>query len=151
MFRGASEVSLDTKGRLAIPRRYRDQLLADCDGQLVCTIDINQPCLLLYPLPEWEIIERKLSRLSSMIPAERRLQRLLLGYATELDMDKQGRILLSGVLRSHAGLDKNTMLVGQLNKFEIWSDSAWQSQIASDLDALGQEPGLTEALQEFSL
>ncbi len=149
MFRGASEVSLDTKGRLAIPRRYRDQLLSDCDGQLVCTIDIKQPCLLLYPLPEWELIERKLSRLSSMKETERRLQRLLLGYATELDMDKQGRVLLSNVLRQHAGLDKSIMLVGQLNKFEIWSDAAWQEQIAADLDAGIQD--LTDALQDFSL
>ena len=91
MFRGANAINLDTKGRLAIPTKYRQSLLDDCQGQLVCTVDTQQSCLLLYPLPEWEEIELKLSKLSSMIPAERRLQRLLLGYASEGEMDKSGR------------------------------------------------------------
>ncbi|ROQ30779.1 division/cell wall cluster transcriptional repressor MraZ [Gallaecimonas pentaromativorans] len=151
MFRGASEVSLDSKGRLAIPKRYRDQLIADCDGQLVCTIDIHQPCLLLYPLAEWEVIERKLSRLSSMKPAERRIQRMLLGHATELELDNQGRVLLTGPLRNHAGLEGKIMLVGQFNKFEIWSDIAWQTQIAVDMETVSQELELTDALKDFSL
>ncbi|EKE71460.1 division/cell wall cluster transcriptional repressor MraZ [Gallaecimonas xiamenensis] len=152
MFRGASEVSLDSKGRLAIPKRYRDQLIADCDGQLVCTIDIHQPCLLLYPLAEWEVIERKLSRLSSMKPAERRMQRMLLGHATELELDNQGRVLVTGPLRNHAGLDGKVMLVGQFNKFEIWSDTAWQAQIAADMAAIEDgELELTDALKDFSL
>ena len=76
MFRGATTLSLDSKGRLAIPAKYRQALSLDCEGKMVCTIDIKQPCLLLYPLPEWQIIEQKLTRLSSMNPAERRLQRL---------------------------------------------------------------------------
>ncbi|MED5523589.1 MAG: division/cell wall cluster transcriptional repressor MraZ [Pseudomonadota bacterium] len=151
MFRGASEVSLDSKGRIAIPKRYRDQLIADCDGQLVCTIDIHQPCLLLYPLAEWEVIERKLSRLSSMKPAERRIQRMLLGHATELELDNQGRVLLTGPLRNHAGLEGKIMLVGQFNKFEIWSDIAWQTQIAVDMETVSQELELTDALKDFSL
>ncbi|VFS71661.1 cell division protein MraZ [Kluyvera cryocrescens] len=71
MFRGATLVNLDSKGRLAVPVRYRDTLLENATGQMVCTIDIHHPCLLLYPLPEWEIIEQKLSRLSSMNPVER--------------------------------------------------------------------------------
>ncbi|WP_115719999.1 division/cell wall cluster transcriptional repressor MraZ [Gallaecimonas mangrovi] len=151
MFRGANEVSLDSKGRLAIPKRYRDRLVADCDGQLVCTIDIHQPCLLLYPLAEWEVIERKLSRLSSMKPAERRMQRMLLGHATELELDNQGRVLLAGPLRNHAGLEGKVMLVGQFNKFEIWSDVAWQTQIAVDMEAVSQDLELTDALKDFSL
>lgn len=77
MFRGATLVNLDSKGRLSVPTRYREQLLENAVGQMVCTIDIHHPCLLLYPLPEWEIIEQKLSRLSSMNPVERRVQRLL--------------------------------------------------------------------------
>ena len=81
MFRGATLVNLDSKGRLSVPTRYREQLLENAAGQMVCTIDIYHPCLLLYPLPEWEIIEQKLSRLSSMNPVERRVQRLLLGHA----------------------------------------------------------------------
>lgn len=68
MFRGAAALSLDDKGRLAIPAKYRKSLLLDCDGQMVCTIDIKQPCLLLYPLPQWQLIEQKLTTLSSMNP-----------------------------------------------------------------------------------
>jgi MraZ protein len=108
--------------------------------------------LLLYPLPEWEEIELKLSRLSSMNQHERRLQRLLLGYASEGDMDKNGRFLLSSPLRQHAKLEKQIMLVGQFNKFEIWDADVWQQQICLDV-ATEQEANfeLTERLQDFSL
>lgn len=152
MFRGANAISLDTKGRVTVPTRYRQLLLDDCLGHLVCTIDTQQPCLLLYPLPEWEEIEQKLSRLSSMNPAERRLQRLLLGNAMEGDMDKNGRFLLSAPLRQHANLTKEVMLVGQLNKFEIWSADAWSKQIQADIETeQSAEFELTENLQDFSL
>ena len=109
MFRGANAINLDTKGRLAIPTRYRQSLLDDCNGQLVCTVDNQQSCLLLYPLPEWEEIELKLIKLSSMIPAERRMQRLLLGHAAEGEMDKSGRILIPTPLRHHAKLSTEVM------------------------------------------
>ena len=108
MLRGAHAISLDSKGRLAIPTKFRDWLRDECDGQLVCTIDIAHPCLLLYPLNEWEEVERKLKTLSSTNPAERRLQRLLLGHAAECELDGNGRLLLSQPLRSHAGLDKKS-------------------------------------------
>lgn len=152
MFRGANAINLDSKGRLTIPTRYRQMLLDDCQGQLVCTIDTLQPCLLLYPLPEWEDIELKLRKLSSTNPHERRLQRLLLGYAMEGEMDKNGRILLAPTLRQHAMLDKPVMLVGQLNKFEIWDAQRWQQQVSEDIETeqLGQFE-LTERLQDFSL
>ena len=152
MFRGANAINLDTKGRVTIPTRYRQSLLDDCQGQLVCTIDIQQPCLLLYPLSEWEEIELKLSRLSTMNPSERRLQRLLLGHAMEGEMDKSGRFLLSAPLRHHANLSKEIFLVGQLNKFEIWDAKAWEEQIQSDI-ATEQDADfeLTDRLQDFSL
>ena len=152
MFRGANAINLDTKGRLTIPTKYRQALMDDCQGQLVCTIDISQKCLLLYPLPEWEEIELKLQKLSSMNPQERRLQRLLLGYASEGEMDKSGRFLLAPTLRAHLSLEKSIMLVGQLNKFEVWDADEWQSQIDTDI-ATEQQGGfeLTERLQDFSL
>ncbi|RCU49876.1 MULTISPECIES: division/cell wall cluster transcriptional repressor MraZ [Corallincola] len=152
MFRGANAINLDSKGRLAMPTRYRETLMQRCQGQLVCTIDIKDPCLLLYPLPAWEAIELKLQQLSSMHPAERRMQRLLLGYATEVEMDKNGRLLLSAPLRQHANLDKKLMLVGQLNKFEIWDEQTWADQVEADkeLELSGTEP-FSERLQDFSL
>ncbi|AEF43841.1 MULTISPECIES: division/cell wall cluster transcriptional repressor MraZ [Serratia] len=152
MFRGATMVNLDSKGRLAVPTRYRDLLNEQSQGQMVCTIDLHQSCLLLYPLPEWEIIEQKLSRLSSMNPAERRVQRLLLGHASECQMDSAGRLLLATTLRQHAGLTKEVMLVGQFNKFELWDEQTWYQQVKDDIDAeqSTQEP-LSERLQDLSL
>ncbi len=152
MFRGANAINLDVKGRVAIPTRYRQSLLDDCAGRLVCTIDTVQSCLLLYPLHEWEEIELKLQKLSTTNPHERRIRRLLLGYAMEGDMDKNGRFHLSTPLRQHAKLDKQIMLVGQLNKFEIWDADVWQQQIEQGIQTEQQgDFELTERLQDFSL
>lgn len=152
MFRGATVVNLDSKGRLAVPTRYREKLLGIAAGQMVCTIDIHNPCLLLYPLPEWEIIEQKLSRLSGMNLDERRVQRLLLGHASECQMDNAGRLLLAPVLRQHAGLTKEVMLVGQFNKFELWDETTWYQQVKEDIDTERSSSGtLSERLQDLSL
>lgn len=152
MFRGASSLSLDSKGRLSIPSRHRGILLSESEGKMVCTVDLHQPCLLLYPLYEWEEIEFKLRQLSSMNPQERRVQRVLLGNAHEADMDKSGRILLPAPLRQHAGLEKSIMMVGQLNKFELWSESKWQEQLALDIETeLSGDFELTDRLKDFSL
>lgn len=152
MFRGATLVNLDSKGRLSVPTRYRDLLNDASSGQMVCTIDIHHPCLLLYTLLEWVIIEQKLSRLSSMNPAERRVQRLLLGHASECQMDSAGRLLLAPVLRQHAGLTKQVMLVGQFNKFELWDEATWYQQVREDIDAeQSSSEVLSERLQDLSL
>ena len=152
MFRGATLVNLDSKGRLAVPTRYRDTLVETSEGLMVCTIDIHHPCLLLYTLPEWEIIEQKLARLSSMNPVERRVQRLLLGHASECQMDSAGRLLLAPVLRQHAGLTKEVMLVGQFNKFELWDETTWHQQVKEDIDAeQATTTILSDRLQDLSL
>lgn len=124
MLRGATKVTLDAKGRLAIPTRYRERLAQRCDGQLVATVDKDY-CLLLYPLPDWEDIERKLMRLPSLDKRARRLQRLMVGHATEIDVDGHGRILLSRELREFAGLEKQAVLLGQGNRFELWDEERW--------------------------
>ena len=152
MLRGAHAITLDSKGRLALPTKYRDRLRDESEGQLICTIDITHPCLLLYPLPEWEAIEKKLRALSTMDPLERRLQRLLLGHASECELDGNGRFLLPAPLRQHAKLEKQVMLVGQLNKFEIWSDAAWLTQVNEDLGALpDMDWTQSDTLRDFSL
>lgn len=127
MFRGVNTVNLDAKGRLAIPTRYRERLLERCNGQLVVTVD-RDGCLLLYPLPDWEDIERKLNRLPSFNKQTRRLQRLLVGHATEIEMDSHGRVLLPAPLREFAHLDKHTVIIGQGNKFELWDEDGWNSK-----------------------
>lgn len=124
MFRGVSEINLDDKGRLAIPTKYRAELAECCESQLVVTVGLDR-CLLLYPLPEFEEIERKLVKLPSLNTQAKRLQRLLLGHATECELDGQGRFLIPEPLRRFATLQKKVAMVGQGNKFEIWDDETW--------------------------
>jgi MraZ protein len=142
MFRGLASLNLDSKGRMAIPTRYREQLLRHCNGQMVVTVDRDH-CLLLYTLPDWEEIERKLVRLPSFNKQARRMQRLLIGHATECEMDGNGRILLPPALREFAGLDKAVVLIGQGNKFEVWADEKWtarRSEWLSEPDDNGELP-----------
>jgi len=152
MFRGSSAITLDSKHRITIPTKYRSELVTDCDRKMVCTVDTQYPCLLLYPLPEWEEIELKLCQLSSMNRQERLFQQMILGNASDCEMDKNGRLLINGPLRQYADLDKNVMLVGQLNKFEIWNEAAWQEQMQQGVSQIQSgEIELTERLLDLSL
>lgn len=128
MFRGINSINLDAKGRMAMPARYRERLLSHCAGQMVVTIDTNHRCLLLYPLAEWEQIEREIEGLSSFDPMSARVKHLLIGHATDLELDSNGRILLPQELRQYAALDKHICLVGQGKKLEIWDQDAWTAQ-----------------------
>ncbi len=149
MFRGATKVTLAAKGRFAIPTRYRERIAARCEGQLIITVDKDY-CLLIYPYPEWEEIERKLMRLSSMNKKSRRLQRLMVGHATEVEIDGHGRILLSRELREFAELGRQAVLIGQGNKFELWDEERWnlkRDEWLSDED----ETDLPAELESLSL
>lgn len=125
MFRGINGLNIDAKGRIAMPTRYRERLQLDSKSGLVITIDTEVKCLLLYPMPEWEEIEKKLAALPSFNPAARRIQRLLVGHATDVEMDGQGRILLPPMLREYAGINKRVVMVGQGKKFELWDQAHW--------------------------
>ena len=153
MFRGLTAIQIDAKGRLNIPSRYRTVLLDEAAGNaVVLTIDTEQPCLLLYPIPRWVEIEQKLEQLSSFHPASRRIQRLLMGHATDVELDSQGRILLPPLLREYARLDKSAMLVGQGKKFEIWNEEAWATGRATWLaDAANGLSAMSSELLELSL
>lgn len=124
MFRGISSINLDGKGRLVIPTRYRAELQECCDSQLIITVGLDK-CLLLYPLPDFEEIERKLVKLPTLNKQAKRLQRLLIGHAAECELDAQGRLLIPEPLRKFAAIDKLVALVGQGNKFEIWDEETW--------------------------
>lgn len=127
MFRGATKVTLDTKGRLAMPTRYRERLLSRCGGQMIVTVDKDR-CLLVYPLPDWEALEQKLVCLPSLNETARKILRIMVGYATDVDMDGSGRLLISRELREFAGLEKQGMLIGQGNKFELWDEAVWNEK-----------------------
>ncbi|HSH41659.1 MAG TPA: division/cell wall cluster transcriptional repressor MraZ [Arenicellales bacterium] len=137
MFRGITALNLDAKGRLAIPARYRESLLQQCEGQIVITINQDEKCLWMYPLDVWEDIEEKVVKLPSFDKRAQRLKRLLLGHATDCEMDGSGRVLVPPPLREYGELSKRVMLVGQGNKFEIWDEALWHAQTEA---ALAQEP-----------
>lgn len=150
-FRGINNISVDAKGRMAMPARYRERLLEACGGRLVVTVDRDH-CLLVYPLPEWEVIEKKLIELPSLNKQARLLQRLLIGHATELEMDGQGRILLPALLRDFASLQKKAVLIGQGKKLEIWDEATW-GENQEDWMAAVQDDGsdMPASLEELSL
>ncbi len=120
---------------MALPTRFRESLRLGCDGKVVVTIDMREKCLLLYPLPEWEVVQRKLEALSNIGEQARLLQRLLIGHATDIEFDSQGRILLPAMLRDFGEFQKKLVLVGQGNKIEIWAANQWQDRMNDWLTA----------------
>jgi len=135
VFRGINPTNLDAKGRAALPAKYRDRVTNRCDGHMVLTVHPFDRCLLLYPLADWEVIESQVNALPNSTSRQaRRLQHLMVGYATELDLDAANRLLLPAMHRDHAELDKRLILVGQGQKFEIWSEARWTSMTETYLN-----------------
>ena len=151
IFRGINNLALDAKGRMAMPARYRERLMETCGGRLVVTVD-KDSCLLVYPLPEWEIIEAQLIALLSLNKQARLLQRLLIGHATEVELDSQGRILLPTMLREYARMEKKLVLIGQGKKFEIWDEQVWSEKQQLWLDEVNEDDGdMPASLENLSL
>jgi MraZ protein len=148
MYRGATSLNLDAKGRMAMPTKHREAMQQECEGNLVLTAHPHR-CLLLYPQPAWEPIQAKMMALSSFDPKSSALQRLLVGFAEDISMDSAGRLLVSPVLRDFAGLDKEVMLVGQGTHFELWSLAAWRAQLDKAMQADSFE--MPTELEGFSL
>lgn len=149
MFRGMTEISLDDKGRITLPSRYRAMLQALPQSDCVLTIDIDASCLLLYPFQVWESIERQIECLPSFDPHARKLQRLFIGHACEISMDKLGRMLIPTPLREYAQLEKEVVLLGQGKKFELWGAHKWQQQRQQWLTE--ETTGLSASLLSISL
>ena len=151
MFRGLSAVNLDAKGRLAVPMKYRQLLVDLCSGRLVATIDTEERCLLIYPIHEWEVIQAKIEALPSFNPSARRIQRLLIGHATDIELDANGRILLSQPLREYAQLEKEIILLGQGKKLELWSKDLWNSRRDEYIAEVNAPEVLPDELLNLSL
>ena len=147
MFQGAAALSLDAKGRIAIPARHRDALAVASGGQLVLTAHPHR-CLLLYPQAAWEPIRDKVLAASSFNPQSAGIKRLLVGNARDESLDSAGRLLVAPELRRFAGLEKQVWLVGQGSHFEIWSDEGWQQQ-QDAVFALGDQ--LPVGLEDLAL
>ena len=151
VFRGVQHINMDAKGRLAMPSRQREPLQSRCDGQIVVTIDTQSSCLVLYPLPEWERIEQDIQSLPALKPAVKRFQRLVLGYATDLELDGSGRVLLPQPLRDYAQLEKKLVLVGQGNKLELWSEELWLAERDQALLDSGEQDEMPDELIALTL
>ncbi len=147
MFLGSHAINMDPKGRMAIPTKIRESLVSSCEGRMVVTAHTEERCLLVYPEEQWKEILPKIESLPSFNKVARRAQRLLIGYATPLEMDANGRILVPPTLREYASLEKKLMLVGQGKKFELWSEDRWFSW----LDEADQGDDIPEEMQSLSL
>lgn len=147
MFRGRFEHTIDDKGRLAIPAKFRQDVLGDSDEGSVIVTNFDR-CLSAYPLREWEALETKLASLPQFDPKVVAFQRYFISGATECPIDKAGRILIPQNLRQLAGIERDCIIAGQLKKFEIWSAENWQREFACIADQFG---GITETMSGFGV
>jgi MraZ protein len=150
MFRGPSKITLDAKGRLAIPARHRDRIISRCDGKLVMTVDWDW--LLLYTLPDWEELEQRLSRIPNLNEKTQQVTHMLLGHAEDVEMDGHGRILVPRLHREYARLDRQVMMIGMGKKFELWDEELWSQQMKAwrEAPADGRFDKLPEVLEKLN-
>lgn len=144
-FLGSHALNMDAKGRLAIPTRVREELDASCDGRIVLTAHTEERCLLVYPEPQWQDILPKIEALPNFNKMARRAQRLLIGFATPLELDGAGRILVPPTLREYAGLEKKLLLIGQGKRLELWSEDRWTRWL-DEVESDGEMPAEMENL-----
>ncbi len=146
MFRGRSLHTLDAKGRIRIPSRFREILKTRYQDRFVIT-NFDR-CLIAYPLQEWEIIEEKLGELSLVRQDVKAFQRFFISGATECNFDKQGRVLIPQTLREHASLKREVVLAGMVKSFEIWSKPLWDQEIKRSHENFAQ---ITSTLAELGI
>ena len=135
MFRGSFEHTVDAKGRVSVPSRFREILVDHYDDRLVLALDYDR-CLTVYPLEEWERLEEKIKNLPMMQKEVKEFMRFFFSTATECELDKQGRILIPPPLRERAGIHKNVLLIGIINKVEIWDTHAWEARNSQNADTI---------------
>ena len=152
MFRGIANLSVDAKGRIAVPKIHRDRLEAENVTELMATIDPDR-CLLIYAMEHWREFENTIMSLPNADPYNRVLQRYYVGHATELELDSNGRILIPAVLRDYAAIEKKAVMLGQGQKLELWSDEVWQekSQAFPDVLANTALESLSDAVRNLSI
>ena len=152
MYRGVNQLKVDGKGRMALPTRYREELVERCGGSLVVTVNTTSDhCLWMYPLDEWEVVEQQVNKLPSLNPKHIKFKRYFLGYASDVEMDKTGRILLPPSLREFARIDREIHLIGQGNKFEIWNSTDWEAGCDDWLNQSADDIVPTPDMEELQL
>ena len=152
MYRGVNQLKVDGKGRMALPTRYREELVERCGGSMVVTVNTTADhCLWMYPLDEWENVEKQVNNLPSLNPKHVKFKRYFLGYAADVEMDKTGRILLPPSLRTFARIEKEIHLIGQGNKFEIWNSVDWEAGCDDWLNQSAEDIVPTPDMEELQL
>jgi MraZ protein len=146
MFRGRFEHTIDPKGRISIPAKFRDLLGEKYDDRLILT-NFDR-CLVAYPYAEWMVLEEKVSSLSMVKKETKAFQRFFISGAAECPIDKLGRILVPPTLREYAQLEKNVVFAGMLKKFEIWGKERWEEEIGRSKENF---EGISEALAELGI
>jgi MraZ protein len=150
VFFGETAINLDAKGRLAIPMRYRDSIQELDGGRLVLTYSaFDSGSLYLYPEQEWERVRDEVTGLSTFNPGHRSLQRRLVGSASAIEPDANGRIQLPQTLRQVAGLEKRVVLLGMGNRFEIWNETVLNQKRAEEERRLDE--GVSEEMSRLVL
>lgn len=137
MFRGSFEHTVDSKGRVSVPSKFRDIIADRYDGRLVLALDFDR-CLAVYPLEEWEKLEEKIRTLPMMQKEVKEFMRFFFSSASECELDKQGRILIPPALRERAAINKAVLLVGIINKIEIWDSAVWEARNSQNIDKIGE-------------
>src|SRR5690554_4931315 len=136
---------------MAMPARYREVIGQHCQGQMVVTIESDGESLVIYPRNEFEEIQRKVEALSSFTPATKRLKRLFIGHATDVELDSSSRILIPPELRSFVGLEKKVILLGQGTKLELWDEATWNARREEWLKESNSDEELSDELLNLSL
>ncbi len=145
MFRGQFVHTIDAKGRVSLPARFRDQLVGDGDARFILTPALFEPCLHLHPLRAWEELEHKISELPSFDPNIVRFRRLYVSAAIECELDKAGRVLVPPPLRDKAALAKDALWAGMGRTVELWAKEKWDSLLSMTPD---EEQAFKQAVME---
>jgi len=146
MFRGRFEYGVDSKGRLAIPAKFREILTSQFDGRLIVTN--FDSCLWAYPVSVWQDLERRVSTLPQFLPEVKALERVFMSAACECPLDKQGRIILPASLKVYAQIEQEAVVVGMTQRIEIWSKKLWEAAFAKAQEELS---GMQDKLAELGL
>lgn len=151
MFRGPDNLTVDAKGRMPLPSRHRELIQELCAGQMVVTADRDR-CLLVYPKPLWLEVEGKISALADTNAYAKKLKRLMVGSASDVDMDSAHRILIKPMLRTYAGIEKKVVLIGQGGKFELWNEERYMASLDDwgTADQAQDEAQMTEELAQLT-
>lgn len=141
MFLGTTSLTLDAKGRVAIPARYRARLEEMCGGKLIISYNAYEKCLPIYPEDEWQRCMQNMDAVNDKSVKFAAYQRMLYSWTYEVDMDSNGRVLIPQVSRDEIGLEKNAFLIGHGKKFELWSEERWLQTREKDNKVLIEELG----------